>query len=323
MKKILVSFSIFLALLLCLDYIGYRMIINNYLNFLPQEERLEAVKHYPSWFDNRLRLYDETTMKWFEEHKDTHGFREPVGLAYKKAPVWMFGCSFVFGVGHQGWHALEDTFGYIFSQEAKRPVYNRTYPSWGVQHMLYQLKKGEIFNELPEPEYVIFNYISDHARRTQKIVYDAFSDGGYLRYKENKDGKLEEIKPVLPLTWKFNPVKLWLGHLEYEIRCAEEKHDKNFDLLKKMFIESRDILKAKYPNTKFVILLYNGNDGFDGWYIETERWEELKDENFIVIRADELIGENLKDEKFLDPDGYHPNPYAWKLVSKELAKLLN
>ena len=190
MKKILVSFFIFLALLLCLDYIGYRMIINNYLSFLPQEERLEAVKHYPSWFDNRLRLYDETTMKWFEEHKDTHGFREPVGLDYKKAPVWMFGCSFVYGVGHQGGHALEDTFGYIFSQEAKRPVYNRAYPSWGVQHMLYQLKKGEIFNELPEPEYVIFNYISDHARRTQKIVYDAFSDGGYLRYKENKDGKM-------------------------------------------------------------------------------------------------------------------------------------
>lgn len=320
MKKICVIALISLLLLFCLDYIGYRMVINNSLTFVKEEDRVEAVKKYPSWFENRFRLYDETTIKWFEKQGS---FREPVGLDYKKAPVWMFGCSFVYGVGVQGAHQPEDTFGYIYSQTVKRPVYNRAYPSWGVQHMLYQLKKGEIFDELPKPEYVIFNFISDHARRTQKLVYDPWSDGGYLRYKVNKEGKLEEIKPVLPLLWKFYPVKLWLGHLEYNIRLAFDLHDENFDLLKKMFIESRDILNSKYPDTKFVILLYNGNDGFDRWFIETDRWKELEQEGFIVIRADEITGKNLQSEKFLDEDGYHPNPLAWKFVSEELAKLLH
>lgn len=44
-------------------------------------------------------------------------------------------------------------------------------PSWGVQHMLYQLKKGKIFDELPQPEYVIFNFINEHTGRTKNWLY--------------------------------------------------------------------------------------------------------------------------------------------------------
>ena len=312
-KKLLVTIIISVLLIQVLDYIGYRIVIEKQLSLVKKEFRSEV--KFPSWFLGKFRFYNETTIKWFEENGE---FRPAAGIEYKKQPIWLFGCSFVYGVGQRWILPFEETFGYILSEYTKRPVYNRAYPSWGVQHMYYQLDKGKIFEELPKPEYVIFTFINDHARRTQKLIYNSFSDGDYLRYKI-KNGKLEKINAVLIPLWKFFPVKLWLVYLEY-IKLDEKYHDKNFDLLKKMFIESRIKLKEKYPDVKFIILKYNGNDGFDRWFIETPRWDELKQEGFIVIDADKLINANLKDPEYIDPDGYHPNKKAWEQISRQLAK---
>ena len=134
-----------------------------------------------------------------------------------------------------------------------------------------------------------------------------------------KNGKLEKINAVMLPLWKFYPIKLWLAYLEYNIRLAPKYHDKNFDLIKKYLIESDKKLKEKYPNVKFIVLLYNGNDGFDRWFIETERWNELKKEGIIVIDAAKLINDSLQDIKYIDADGYHPNKYAMDIISKKLA----
>ena len=313
-KKIIISIIIFVLLLALLDFIAYRKIIQNQLSFMPKEAR--ATAEFPSWFWKRFQLYDETTMKWFEEKGE---YRPAAGMEYKKPAIWLFGCSFVYGIGINWAIPFEETFGYILSNYTKRPVFNRAYPSWGVQHMYYQLEKGDIFNELPKPEYVIFTFIADHARRTQKLVYDPWSDGEYLRYKV-KNGRLEKINAVLVPLWKFYPVKLWLTYLEYYIRLNPKNHDKNFDLVKEYLIESNNLLKAKYPDVKFIVLKYDGNDGFDRWFIETDRWKELKKEGITVIDADDLVNANLKDKKYTDPDGYHPNKIAWDLISKKLAK---
>lgn len=53
--------------------------------------------------------------------------------------------------------ANEKTFAAKLSNATKRPVYNRSYHGWGIQHMLYQLEDPKTFEELPEPEYVIFS----------------------------------------------------------------------------------------------------------------------------------------------------------------------
>ncbi len=313
MKKYTIQILIFIIFIAILDFIGYKMVIKNCLSFMPPEAK-KTVK-FPSWLQNRFRLYDETTIEWFEKNGQ---YRPPAGKEYKKPAIWLFGCSFIYGRGLQGDAPFEETFGFLLSEYTKRPVYNRAYPSWGIQHMYYQLEKDDIFNQLPEPEYVIYTFISDHARRTQKLVYDPWSDGEYLRYKI-KNGKLEKINAVMLPLWKFYPIKLWLAYLEYNIRLAPKYHDKNFDLIKKYLIESDKKLKEKYPNVKFIVLLYNGNDGFDRWFIETERWNELKKEGIIVIDAAKLINDSLQDIKYIDADGYHPNKYAMDIISKKLA----
>lgn len=318
MKKFLISLCIFFILLIILDFIGYRLSIRSQLQFIDPKDR--ATMKFPSFFENRFRMYDDTTIKGFEKY---YSFREPSGVEeYKNAkPIWLFGCSFAYGVNKQGDTPLEDSFGYILSKYTKRPVYNRAFPSWGVQHMYYQLEKGKIFDELPEPEYVIYVYIADHFRRTQKIVYDVWSDGEYLRYKI-KDGKLEKINGVLIPLWKFYPVKLWLTHLEYYIRLKPENNDKNFDIIEKLFIESKKLIQQRYPNTKFIILKYDGNDGFDRWSLNTPRWKELSDDGFIVIDADKLINKSLTSPEYLSNDNYHPSAKAWVDISKKLNKIL-
>ena len=317
-KKVISSIVIFLLSVLALDYAAYLVIIKETKKYVSADTKL------PAWHTDIFRMYDETSLKWYEKNKHNEIFRPAAGENYKKAPIWIFGCSFAYGTSIvNGKHPDEDSFGYILSKKTKRPVYNRAYPSWGIQHMLYMLENEEIYNKLPAPEYVIYVFIADHGRRLQKLIYDAWSDGAYLRYKLNKNGELEILKGILvePF-WKFHFVKLWLTYLEYNIRLNPKYHDYNFDLLEQMFIRSKNLVNSKYPNTKFIILKYDGNDGFDRWFIETSRWNELKKQGFIVIDADKLTGKNLKTKEYTDADNYHPNKKAWEKISDKLSKLL-
>lgn len=317
--KMAISLIIIVIMIVLFDIVSYKVANQKFLNeFVPKDQWSKY--HFPAWRTDRFRMHDQTTLYWFERNGGDKCFRQPFGLEYKKSPIWLFGCSFVHGTSVvNGDHPDEDTFGYILANKTHHPVYTRGYPSWGIQHMYYQLEKGDIFKNLPAPEYVIYVFIADHARRTQKLIYDFWSDGAYLRYEE-KNGKLVQIKPILEPLWKLNAVKIYLTDLEYKIRLAPEKHDKNFDLIKKYLISSKEILEQHYPNTKFIVLKYNGCDGFDSWFIETNRWQEIKDSGIIVIDADKELGINLKDKSYLDEDNYHPNSNAWKEISKLLAK---
>lgn len=317
--KTIYSLLVVIIFFILFDIASYELANWKYLqDYVPKEERADF--GFPAWWENRLRMHDLTTMYWFERHGGDKLFRKPNGLEFKKPPIWIFGCSFVFGVrnGH-GPLEEDETFGYILSQKTQCPVYTRGFPSWGVQHMYYQLEKGDIFKKLPEPEYVIYVFISDHARRMQKLIYDLWSDGAYLRYKE-QNGKLVQIKPICEPLWKNGAVKSWLTYLEYNIRLSEDKHDDNFDLFKKYLTSSKEILEQHYPSTKFIILKYKGNDGFDNWFIDTERWQEIKDLGFTVIEADKETGINLKDKEYLETDNYHPNAKAWEKISEMLKK---
>lgn len=317
--KIFISLFTVVVLLFVFDYVSYKIANWKFLNDYVEKEKWANFQFSPYWQD-RFRMHDNTTIYWFERNGGDKLFRPPFGLEYKKSPIWIFGCSFVHGTSMEtGDHEDKDTFGSILSEKTHHPVYTRGYPSWGIQHMYYQLEKGDIFNDLPIPEYVIYVYISDHAGRMQKLVYDLWSDGAYLRYEE-KNGKLVQIKPILEPLWKLNAVKIWLGYLGYNIRHQDDCRDKNFDLLKKYIISSNEILKQHNPNVKFIVLKYNGNDNFSAWFIETERWKEIEEAGITVIDADKELNVNLKDKEFLDPDNYHPNPYAWKKISDLLAK---
>ncbi len=276
----------------------------------------------PGYFQHWKRYHDETSLVYYKTHVKHNGFRKPVGLMYKKKPIWLFGCSFVYGVDvAKGNPPDSQIFSAVLSEYTKRPVYNRAFPAWGVQHMLYQLQEGEIYKELPAPEFVIFTFIPDHARRLNKITYGFWNDGAYLRYTL-KDGKLKEESPILEPLWKMYSVKALLSYLDYYVYGSSKNRDKNFDLIESMFIASRKEIDSHYKNVKFVILKYKGADDFDPWYVDTNRWGELEKQGFIVLRAEELAGNDLLDRKYLAGDEYHPTRQAWEVVVPELSTKL-
>lgn len=321
-KKIIVIISVLIITVIGADYLSYLHIYNTQKVFL-KETNLEYI-NLPKYMQNRFVLHDHSTMDFFENNPKSLGFRKPVGTEYKKKPIWLFGCSFAYGADMtkpQG-VADDENFGYFLSKAAKRPVYNRANPSWGIQHMLYQLERPQIYNDLPEPEYVIFLFISDHARRMIKITYDVWNNGAYTRYKLDKNGKLKEVKPLLEPMWNFYFMKAYFYWLEYSVFLDEKNFDKNFDLMKAMFIKSKELINEKYPNAKFVILKYDEINGFERTYYDSDRWKEIENAGITVIDAGQMLKKDLKAKEYVCDDNYHPSQKAYKEIAEKLAKKL-
>ena len=83
----------------------------------------------------------------------------------------------------------------------------------------------------------------------------------------------------------------------------------------KHFFEAKEEMQKHWKNTKYVVVFYTAypNDN----YLK----EKLKENDFIVIDADELAEKNLRDDKYMRPD-YHPTGKAWDVIVPKLIKEL-
>lgn len=244
-----------------------------------------------------------------------YSFRKPIGLEYKKKPVILFGCSYAWGVGLN----LNQTFGSKLSKLSNRPVYNRSFIAWSVQHMLYQLRKEPDLDKIKNPEFIIYTFFSDQLNRLNTFSFHPTSDIFYLKYKE-ENGKLIEDYPISPFLYKFYLTRCLSRNIWSNKVQNPELWNENFDLLKLLFEQSKEITDKKYPNSKFVILIYNESPGY--WYIETDRWKELEKEGFIVLDTNKITKSDLSLDKYKLEDG-HPNEAAWNLIVPALVKKLN
>lgn len=253
----------------------------------------------------------------FDYNSEKSRMRKPEGLSYKKPPILLFGCSYTYGDGLYN----KDTFSYKLSHFTKRPVYNRAMQGWGTQHMLYQLKRNDFYNEVKTPEYVIYTFIPDHLNRLYRYQYPPPYNYILLRYKLTQNG-YEEIKPFCKPLWGLYTVNEIQNLIEKNILTSDKNKDKNFEYFYKMMIESRKIINKHYPKAKFVILVYRCNDKFpencDYW------WKKFQNTGFIVISTDQLLKPGTLEEKpYTGIDGFHPSGKAWDVIVPSLAKKLN
>lgn len=242
--------------------------------------------------------------------------RKEFGLQLKKPPILVFGCSYAYG------YSLLDkqTFCYKLSLLSKRPVFNRSYSGWGLQQMLYQVRRNDFYKEVKEPEYVIYVFMPDHVRRLYFHSLGLSRGGFYIGYKE-KRGRLEETKPLTLQLSRFYMFKIFQQNFIIDkILMNEKNQNKNFDLLKKHFVESKNAIQKKYPKTKFIILKYPFS--LNMWYSTNNRWKELEKEGFIVLDLEQLTGRDLTQKKYKLADG-HPNEKAWDLIVPKLVEKLN
>ena len=240
-------------------------------------------------------------------------YRRPVGLDYKDKPIILFGCSFAWGARlHEN-----QTFHYKLSQLTKRPVYNRAISGWGVQHMLYQLKRNDFYEEMPEPEYVIFLYISNHISRLYKynFIYNSFRkySYNYLKYNE-KNGEL-----FIERRCQFVPFsRIWNHYiLRYIAQLSENNKMKSFDLLEKHLLESKYEIEKYWPNTKFIILNYECDNEYNNLpdILDRNNIKRLLNDGFYVISTSDLTDISLDVNYNLDENDSHPNEAAWNLIT--------
>ena len=234
--------------------------------------------------------------------------RKPIGMEYNSRPILLMGCSFAYG-----YHLPQkDNLQYQLSKILKRPVYNRAYELWwGLQTMLYQSQRDDFYQEVPNPEFVIYVLIRDHIVRINSACINTFHRYPHLHYKL-KDNSLE----VDNFSFLYNLFMFKKYTILHSMLVSEQE---SFDLMKHFFIQTKKEYDKHWKNYKFIILVYEENQGVRE-YFERVDWKTLEKKGFIIVTTSQLIGRVLDlHEDVLQEDNYHPSSSAWKIIAPPLA----
>ena len=239
--------------------------------------------------------------------------RKPVGLNNKKKkPVLFLGCSYAYGQFLKD----EDTISYKISKKTKRPVYNWACPAWGVQHAYYIVQNMPKIE--PEPEYVFYIFMNDHLRR---MFINCFREdyAENLQYKM-KDGKLEKIDN------RFNIFdnSYFLVNLKNFFVFFYKKSEYSQKLFINYIYNLNNEVKNIYPNSKFVVLMFDKNEKNKKWKLPYKLMNKLKEDGIEVVILNDITGIDFSDDKYRLPkesDSFrHPNGLTWDVVSDALIK---
>lgn len=240
----------------------------------------------------------------------------PVVKKGNKHSIILFSDSYPYGTNLDE----NQTFSYKLAEATNSTVYNRSFPGWGAQQILYQLKTEDFYSRIKTSDYIIYTFIDDHLNRLNNYQW-----GGYwtntvnLRLKE-ENGNLTEIKPLFKPFWFLFTVKE-LQCLSQSYLNSPSNYEKNFQLFSRIMKESLYLTKKHYPNSKFVILMYSPCN-----YMTPEKlnqFKELEKDGFIVIQTDEFVKENLRDGIYHFGNDGHPTAKAWSVIVPALVKKLN
>lgn len=304
-KIIVLNFTLIIWLFLIFDFCLFNSIENKY------SHDSNNIFHWNLYIKaSKIKQFDDT----YKKLKSQNYFRNTIQNT-NKPPILILGCSFGYG------YLLEENqaFTYKLATKAERSVYNQSISSLGVQYFPYILEKFEINKEVKDPEYIIFVFIENHINRLYR--YFSTDNNAYLdiRYKETPQG-LKEIKHKYYI-FEHSAIIRYLQNKYAEYKYNHNSYDKNFDFMKLHFLKAQKLAKEKFPNSKIVILKYEENP--DSWYYNTERWNELEKQGFIIIGSYELTGKHLYENEYRIKNDVHPNEKAWDLLVPKLVKKLN
>lgn len=225
----------------------------------------------------------------------------------RNSPIVLFGCSYTYG-----WNLDNNqTFSYKLYKETGRTVFNFGLVGTGVQQTLFMLQNN-ILKCIPQPEYIIYTFISDHINRLN--VCFSFDQYGviYYKYNENKDLVLMSD---LDLYYWHSYILRRIYNFLYTKNLFIFNRD-NYEFLLKHFLAVNNEIKKSSNNTKFVLFVYEGDS------IIKNIEEELKKNGIIIIYLSQLSKENFLDRKYMVDDS-HPNEKAWDVIVPLLIKKLN
>lgn len=224
----------------------------------------------------------------------------------RKKPIALMGCSYAYGL-----FLDEDEIpSAILSRETSRTVYNLGIPAGSPREMLYILRSDEyrkkLFGNKTDFEYIIYPYISHHRFRLYQNT---------LQYAITPSYKVKNEHLV------YNPQNVILANSYLcrkflELRYFNINQCSAFKLHSLYMKEINREIKKHFPQTKFVMLIYED-------HLNEDR-TELEKEGIIIKKANDLTNANINSEKYkLSGINSHPNEKAWELVIPALVKELN
>lgn len=310
----IVNLCLVLIFLIMFDYYSVRREYNAYIKSINSSsyKGKEHISGRPFDYNFKMLIYKDVN-----QLIDYNSPRRLINPNFPKRPIIVYGCSYAYG----DFLNTKQTFGYKLSTLTSRPVYNFAGSGWGLQHMYFQLENNNnIYKQITNPQYAVYIFMGDHIHRMFYHYLGLASGGLQLGYVENNN-KLIRKTPFFIQINRINILKnaeekYLLEHYTYNTK----RQDKNFNLMKTYFIESRKKLVENYPNIKFIIVKYPYS-GCNQWYYYTPRWKELEKQGFIVVDLEKILKEDLLTDEYRLPDG-HPNEKAWNLIVPELVHKL-
>lgn len=183
-------------------------------------------------------------------------------------------------------------------------------------------EKGIIQKQVPDAEYIIYVYCSYHIARLYSYQLDYLETEINQRYKLKKDKLVKINKPIFPIYYSSFLVKQIQEFIE-KLSSMKEYHD--YKLFNAVMAELLSQAKKNYKDVKFVILLYPSIDNINNKnkILHDYEVEKLKQMGFIVINAEDLTKEPIRNLEYRIDDRDHPAEKAWDAILPNLIKQLH
>ena len=220
-------------------------------------------------------------------------FREPINIKSNLAPIYLFGCSFAYG----DYLNDNETFGAYLAKITNRPVYNFGFHGWGIQHVLLLLEHYD-FSKIKTPKYIIYIYMDDHIRRMYSKYFEGFDDASYFRYLYKNGEFIPDESNGLTL-YLYRKIHCYKN---YKTATNPKNNEKNFNLFKKYIEKINDLIKEKFPDSKFIIFVYE-----EVW--NKQDWQSVEKMGIKVVRKEEDLGNEIEEYRLGDS---HPSAKAWE-----------
>ncbi len=299
-RIVLINILLMLLVLFGIELYCFKLTNDKNMAFKAQAERLEA--NNANAYVTKYRL-----MKDFDAPRTRH-FE---GSNPELKPILLFGCSFAEGAGLSD----EDSPCSQLTKLTGRTCYDRSKGATGTSFMYWQLLNYDFDEVTKDAGYIVYIYINNHLTRLYNYQINPLIDIFNIRYKFDKNGNLVELKPAPRFIYSLFSVKRFLNRKVVE-QAVQEEND--FKMFNKMMSDSAEILRKKYPNSKFIMLEY---PDLSGRFLPDNEIETLKSYGITVVRANDLIGDiDLNEPQYWLSDNIHPSMEAWNIIMPEFVK---
>lgn len=323
MEKIIQVIKATLITVIVLLFLGDLLTFCIAKHRMPQEMQ-EGIK-FRYFVINPWVYMEDTSGFFFDTTGEEEAGRFPDGLEYKdKTPIAVFGDSVANGL----FLKTTETLGYKLAHAVKRPVFNRSIPGGGLQHMLIQAESDSFYKEVPPTDLIIYLFTDFNYRLLLGVTWN-ITDQFLYPYFRYKNGKLEYADTKNPFLNYFRS-SFFIRYLAMkyykDIFRTNKKEEFMTDFVVAHITETQKVIannkiyKEKNITPKMVVILYENIFCAKIHYRETLK-KKLKSKGILVIDTNEIKGIEYNKNYFADKTN-HPSEKVWDLIVPFVVKKL-